>query len=67
MWALSPEPPDKATAVDSKTPFRYQLILSLGELELGEGRLCLLTHRKKGRDYGLEGRPRQLGLSIWDL
>lgn len=41
-----------------QTPFYYQFILSLSEPELGEGRLCLLTdlrlltHRKKGRDYG---------------
>lgn len=41
-----------------QTPFCYQLILCLCELELGEGRSCLLTdlrlltHRRKGRGYG---------------
>lgn len=54
VCAPSPEPRDKATAVDSKTPAH----LSPQWAGVGGGEIVQLTdlrlliHRKKGRDYG---------------
>lgn len=57
--ALSPEPCDKATAVDSKTdsfllpPHPQPLGAGVGGGEIvPPDRSAVLTHRKKGRDYG---------------
>lgn len=57
--ALSPEPCDKATAVDSKTdsfllpPHPQPLGAGVGGGEIvPPDRSAVLTHRKKGKDYG---------------